>query len=254
MSQPTKIAVVGASGRAGHHAVDQLSARGHEVVPISRTHGVDVITGEGLAEALVGVDTIIDAATGPSPEQAPATEFFLTAIHNLQTEGARAGVRRLVVASIIGTDQFTTGYGAAKVAHERAALAGPIPAYIVRASQFHELVGQMIDWGRQGEVSYVPRMRTQLVAARTAAEALVDVALSNGNAQTFSEIAGPREEDLVEAASLLAARRGDPVRIEPVSGAKTPEIELYESGAMLPGPSAVLAGPTFEQWLDSESA
>jgi uncharacterized protein YbjT (DUF2867 family) len=158
------------------------------------------------------------------------------------------------VASIIGTDRFTTGYGAAKVAHERAALAGPIPAYIVRASQFHELVGQMIDWGRQGDVSYVPRMRTQLVAARTAAEALVDVALSNGNAETFSEIAGPREEDLVEAASLLATRRGDPVRIEPVSGPKTPEIELYESGAMLPGPNAVLAGPTFEQWLASESA
>jgi uncharacterized protein YbjT (DUF2867 family) len=254
MTQPAKIAVVGASGRAGHHAVDLLSARGHEVVAISRTHGVDIITGEGLAAALTGVDTIIDVATGPSPEQQPATEFFTTATHNLQTEGARAGVRRLVVASIIGTDRFTTGYGAAKVAHERAALAGPIPAHIVRASQFHELVGQMIDWGRQGDVSYVPRMRTQLVAARTAAEGLVDVALSNGNAETFSEIAGPREESLVEVASLLAARRGDPVRVEPVSGPKTPEIELYESGAMLPGPDAVLAGPTFAQWLDAESA
>jgi hypothetical protein len=44
------------------------------------------------------------------------------------------------------------------------------------------------------------------------------------------------------------------VRIEPVSGPKTPEIELYESGAMLPGPDAVLAGPTFEQWLESQSA
>jgi uncharacterized protein YbjT (DUF2867 family) len=255
MTQPAKIAVVGASGRAGHHAVDLLCARGHEVVPISRTHGVDIITGEGLAEALVGVDTIIDAATGPSPEQEPATEFFITATHNLQTEGARAGVRRLVVASIIGTDRFTTGYGAAKVAHERAALAGPIPAYIVRASQFHELVAQLIDWGRQGDVSYVPRMRTQLVAARTAAEALVDVATSpNGNGRTFSEIAGPREESLVEVASLLAARRGDPARVEPLSGPKTPEVELYESGAMLPGPDAVLAGPTFAQWLDAESA
>ena len=28
---------------------------------------------------------------------------------------------------------------------------------------------------------------------------------------------------------------------------------LYESGALLPGPDAILAGPTFEQWLDSAS-
>ncbi len=54
-------------------------------------------------------------------------------------------------------------------------------------------------------------------------------------------------------AKLLMARRGDPVRIEGVSYAADPDRDLYETGALLPGPDAILAGPTFEEWLDSTS-
>ena len=71
-----------------------------------------------------------------------------------------AGVRRIVVVSIIGTDRSTAGYGAAKLAHERAMRSGPIPVRILRAAQFHEFVAQLLEWGRQGEVSYLPKMRT----------------------------------------------------------------------------------------------
>ena len=63
------IAVAGATGRVGRHVVDILAADGHDVVPISRSNGVDVITGEGLAEALTGVEVIVDAATGPRPRR-----------------------------------------------------------------------------------------------------------------------------------------------------------------------------------------
>jgi hypothetical protein len=110
-----------------------------------------------------------------------------------------------------------------------------------------------LEWGRQGDVIYVPEMRTQLVAARTVAEALAE--LVNGSApapeDSIPEIAGPREESLVEVAKLVAARRGDSARIEAVSDPDDPEQVLWASGALLPGPDAVLAGPTFEQWLDS---
>ena len=126
----TRIAVAGATGRVGRHIVDVLHGGGHDVVRISRSNGVDVITGDGLAAALEGVDVVIDVTTGPSPEQGPATEFFTTATRNLQEAGVKAGVRRLVVVSIIGVDKSAGGYGAAKMAHERAALAGPIPARI----------------------------------------------------------------------------------------------------------------------------
>ena len=249
-----RIAVAGATGRVGRHVVDILNARGHEVVPMSRSTGVDVVTGEGLSAALAGVDCVIDVATGPSPDQEPATAFFTAAARNLQEVGQRAGVRRMVVVSIIGCDRFAGGYGAAKIAHEHATLSGPIPAQVLRAAQFHEFVAQLVDWGRQGEVSYVPKMRTQPVAARNVAESLVD--LATGPRPSVSdalvpEIAGPREESLVEMAQLLAARRGDPARIEAVSDSADPDHTVYESGALLPGPHARLAGPTFSDWLNS---
>jgi uncharacterized protein YbjT (DUF2867 family) len=251
-----KIAVAGATGRVGHHVVDVLESRGHEVVPISRSSGVDVITGDGLADALTSAEVIVDAATGSSPEQQAATEFFTTAAKNLQELGDRAGVQRIVTVSIIGTDRYTDGYGAAKIAHERATLSGPIPAHILRAAQFHEFVPLLIDWGRQGDVSYVPVMRTQLVAARTVAEAVADLAVDRGSSDAngeapISEVAGPREERLVEVARLCAGRRGDPVRVEERSDPDDPDREINEKGGLLPGPDATLGGPTFEEWLEA---
>jgi uncharacterized protein YbjT (DUF2867 family) len=253
---PSKIAVAGATGRVGRHVVDVLEERGHEVVPISRSLGIDVVTGEGLAEALGGVDTVVDAASFPSPEQDAATEFFTAATRNLQQLGEQAGVQRIVVVSIIGIDHFATGYLAAKRAHEQAMLAGPIPALILRAAQFHEFVAPVVDWGRHNGVSYVPNMRAQLVAARTVAEALADLATEAdaATAEPIPEIAGPRAESFVEMAKLLVARRGDPVRIEGADNPAYPDEDLYEHDALLPGPHATLAGPTFEEWLGSESA
>jgi hypothetical protein len=112
--------------------VDVLEARGHDVVAISRSGGVDVMTGDGLAEAMSGVQSVIDTATGPSPDQEQATRFFTTAARNLQQAGHRAGARRMVVVSIIGTDRFTAGYGAAKMAHERAHASGPVSSVAAR--------------------------------------------------------------------------------------------------------------------------
>jgi uncharacterized protein YbjT (DUF2867 family) len=260
MQARIKIAVAGATGRVGRHVVDLLRASAHDVVGMSRSSGVDLVTGDGLVDALVGVECVIDAASGPSPDQEAATRFFTAAAQNLHEVGERAGVRRIVVVSIIGCDRFTAGYTVAKVAHERAMLSGPIPVRILRAAQFHEFVAQLMDWGRQGDVSYVPMMRTQLVAARTVAQALADMATDPGSVPppgssgaAIPEIAGPREESLVEMATLLARRRGDPMKIEGVSDPADPDRDPYETGALLPGPEATLAGPTFEEWLLSTS-
>lgn len=260
MGTSPKIAVAGATGRVGRHVVDVLRASGHDVAAISRSGGVDVITGEGLVAALEGAEVIIDAASGPSPDQQAATEFFTTEAANLHRAGQQAGVQRIVVVSIIGIDRFTAGYNAAKLAHEKAMLAGPIPVRILRAAQFHEFVAQLLEWGTRGEVSYVPTMRTQLVAARTVAQALADLATSPGPATVpgaagtpIPEIAGPRAENLVDMAALLAARGGDQVKVEGVSDPADPDRDLYQNGALLPGPHATLAGPTFEEWLNSAS-
>jgi uncharacterized protein YbjT (DUF2867 family) len=252
MNAVRRFAVAGATGRVGRHVVDLLTERGHEVVAISRSHGVDLVTGEGLAEALRDVECVVDTATGESPDQQAATEFFTAAAHNLDRAGRQAGVQRLVVISIIGCDRFRAGYNAAKVAHEQAVLSGSIPVRILRAAQFHEFVALLVDWGRQGEVSYVPEMRTQPVAARTVAEALADLASDPSpepQPSRVPEIAGPREESMVELARLLAARRSETIRIEGVSDPNDPDRDLYENGGLLPGPEATLAGPSFEEWL-----
>ncbi len=250
MATEKKIAVAGATGRLGHHAVEILRERGHEVVPISRRDGVDVISGEGLGAALEGVDLIVDAATSPTPEG--AAEFFTTSARNLQQAGAERGVDEILVVSIIGTDHFDTGYNAAKVIQERAHLEGPVPARILRAAQFHEFVAELIEWTRQGDVSYVPKMRTQLVSARSVAEALADLIDGADSAplgNPIAEVAGPREENLVEVASLFAAQNGNGLRIEAGEWPDDPE-GLYPRGALLPGPVAKLAGPTYEEWLN----
>ena len=163
----------------------------------------------------------------------------------------------MVVVSIIGIDRFTAGYMAAKIAHEKAMLSGPIRVRILRAAQFHEFVAQIVEWGKQGDVSYVPRMRTQLVAARSVAQALADLAtdsapLPYGTAPM--EIAGPRAENLVDMAAQLVAKRGERLRIESVTNPDDPDRALYESGGLLPGPKAILTGPTFEEWLVSPAS
>jgi uncharacterized protein YbjT (DUF2867 family) len=254
MATEKKIAVAGATGRLGRHAVEILRERGHEVVPISRSTGVDVITGEGLAAALEGVELIIDAATSPTPEG--AAEFFETSVGNLQRAGAEQGVAGILVVSIIGTDHFDSGYNAAKTIQERAHLEGPVPARILRAAQFHEFVAELVEWSRQGEVSYVPRMRAQLVSARTVAEALADLIDGVDSAPVgnpIAEVAGPREESLVEAAGLFAAQNGNGLQIEAGEWPDDPE-GLYPGGALLPGPVAKLAGPTYAEWLKQEAA
>jgi uncharacterized protein YbjT (DUF2867 family) len=255
-SKSQKIAVTGATGRLGSHVVDVLAERGHDVVPIARSKGVDVITGEGLDDALDGVETIIDTATSPSPDQQEATAFFTTSARNLQRAGAAAGAKRIVVVSIVGIDKFRGGYNAAKVAQEQALLEGPLPVRIVRATQFHEFIEPLIGWTIQDGVANVPAMRTQPVAARVVAEALADAAEETGTENgKMTEVAGPRDERLADLAAVLFANRGEQFEVREargsvlVSGPDDPDAEAYDEGAALPNAGAKLAGPSYEEWL-----
>jgi hypothetical protein len=66
------------------------------------------------------------------------------------------------------------------------------------------------------------------------------------------EIAGPREETLVALATLLASRRGTPLKVEAVLNPADHDARMQATGGLLPGPGALLAGPTFEQWLNQQ--
>ncbi|TLZ96681.1 MAG: epimerase, partial [Methanobacteriota archaeon] len=115
-----KVVVLGGSGVAGRHVVEALRRKGADAVPASRRNGVDLATGAGLREALAGAQRVIDVSSDASPDEATARAFFTASARHLQREAERAGVERLIVVSIVGVDRLSGGYGAAKLAQERA--------------------------------------------------------------------------------------------------------------------------------------
>src|SRR6266496_3830756 len=101
-----KIVVIGGSGLIGKKLVNNLRQRGHEAVPASPSSGVNTITGEGLAAALVGAQVVVDVANAPSWEDKAVLEFFETSGRNLLAAEATAGVGHHVALSVVGTDRL----------------------------------------------------------------------------------------------------------------------------------------------------
>src|SRR5262245_59031009 len=115
-----KIVVIGGTGLIGSKLVELLTARGHGALAASPTTGVNTLTGEGLAEALVDADVVVDVSNAPSWDDAAVLEFFETSTRNLLDAEAAAGVGHHVAVSIVGTDRITdSGYMRAKVAQEK---------------------------------------------------------------------------------------------------------------------------------------
>ncbi|WP_345800255.1 3-beta hydroxysteroid dehydrogenase [Microbacterium sp. AZCO] len=242
-----RIAVAGGTGRAGAQAVAVAGARGHDVVVLARSTGVDLVRGTGVAEALVGVDAVIDASGVPA--KVDPTGFHRAVTSSLMTAGAAAGVRHVVVLSIVGCDRAASYalYGG-KLAQEHATADGGIPFTIARTTQFHEFARQVWESGGLGLLHAAPRARTQPVAVSEVGARLVDFAESepvNGRARDFG---GPREESLVEMVRGYREAAGLRGTIVPVS--LPGELgRAQRDGSLLPGPDADLGTQTFAEWL-----
>lgn len=88
-----RIAVAGATGNIGARTASFLEREGHGVIRISRSLGVDLITGEGLDAALEGVDVVVDAISSPPVSPDDTREYFgTTTTRNLLAAERRAGV------------------------------------------------------------------------------------------------------------------------------------------------------------------
>ncbi len=248
-----RLAVAGGTGVVGKFVVEAAEGAGHDVVALSRRTGVDVRTGAGLADALRGAEVIVDTTNAGTTNRDKATAFFTEGTRNLQTFGAEEGARHLVVLSIVGLERVPGyGYYEAKVAHETAAQAGPLPATVVRATQFHEFPAQILRWTRHGPFAVVPRSRIQPVAARSVGRVLLDVALAPVPAPGRSvrlEVAGPEEADLVSLARTVVRHRGERLWVVPfrVPGRVG---KAMRAGGQLPTPDAHIVGPSFSEWIE----
>src|SRR5690625_3616285 len=124
------LAVAGATGTLGRSVVTAARDAGHEVRRIARSTGVDLLTGDGLPEALRGADAVIDCSKPPTLEEQEATRWFTTAMRTLGAAAESAGIRRTVVISIVGIDRMQDyGFYRAQLVHEDAARAhcpGPV--------------------------------------------------------------------------------------------------------------------------------
>ncbi len=241
-----RIAVVGGTGAAGSRIVASARARGVDTVVVARSLGVDVVTGAGLSAALSGVDVVVDALNAPGTDEATARAFFLGAARTISSAASEVGVGRLVCLSIVGIDRAQGyGYYAAKLAQEDAYRQAPLPTTVVRSTQWHEFVDQLLATVRRGPVATVPRMRVQPAAVADVAEVVVDVATS-ADEGGLVEVAGPEVSEMVDLARRRLRDRRVRATVVPVPfpGAA----RAVRDGALLPGEGARIVGPTFDVW------
>jgi uncharacterized protein YbjT (DUF2867 family) len=122
-----------ANARDGENAsartVSFLEREGHEVIRISRSVGVDLLTGQGLDAALDGVDAVVDAISSPPISPDETREYFGTTTRNLLAAEERAGVRHHVLLSIVGIDRIEGGtdHYSGKREQERLVEEGRVP-------------------------------------------------------------------------------------------------------------------------------
>ena len=160
-----KITVIGASGQIGSRVVRLLTEAGHDVVAASLSSGANVLTGEGLAEALSGADALVDVVNSPSFEDGPVLDFFTASSRNLVAAAKETGVGHYVALSIVGTDGLPdSGYMRAKVAQEKNITESGLPYSIVRATQFQEFAEAITGSLVVGDEVRVPDARIQLIS------------------------------------------------------------------------------------------
>ncbi|MFE5033743.1 SDR family oxidoreductase [Streptomyces sp. NPDC056683] len=240
-----KFAVIGGTGLIGSQVVKDLNAAGHEAVPHSQSTGVDVITGQGLDEALTGADVVVNLTNSPTFDDA-SLAFFRTSMDNLLAAAEKAGVGHFVILSIVGTDQVPEmDYYRAKTLQEKILADGPIPYSIVRATQFMDFMDAVLSWTADTDTVRLPATPVQPIASGDVADAVAEVAAGpplNG----IRNIAGPEIFPLDELGRITLSRKGDPrtVVTDPTAG-----MFAVVKGDVLTDRNAHLAPTRYADWL-----
>jgi uncharacterized protein YbjT (DUF2867 family) len=204
-----KIVVIGGTGLIGTKVCKNLRDGGHEVLPASPSTGVNTQTGEGLADALAGAAVVVDVANSPSWEDQAVLDFFETAGRNIAAAEVAARVGHHVALSVVGTDRMlAAGYFRAKMAQEKLIEAAGVLYTIVRATQFFEFVGGIVESGSDGKVVKLPPAMMQPIAAADVAALVADAAVASPLNDTV-DIAGPDRTRMDDLARQFLSAKGD---------------------------------------------
>jgi uncharacterized protein YbjT (DUF2867 family) len=243
-----KVVVMGGSGLIGSVLVEILQAKGHTALAASPKSGVDTVSGKGLAEAMAGMDVVVDVTNSPSWADDDVLRFFETSTRNMLAAERDASVRHHVALSVVNTDRHPeSGYMRAKLAQERLIEKGGIPFSILRATQFFEFVGAIAESCFDGSSFRVPPILMQPIAARDVSAGLADVVLGKPIGGMV-EIGGPERLRLDDLARRVLSARGD---TRPVVG--DPKARYYgtpvDDQSLVAGDDARLGTTRFADWL-----
>ncbi|MFG1990775.1 SDR family oxidoreductase [Actinoplanes sp. NPDC048988] len=243
-----KIVVIGGTGLIGKKLIPLLTEAGHTAVAASPSTGVNSVTGEGLADALKGADTVVDLTNAPSWGDDEVLEFFRTSAANLGAAEKAAGVTHHLAVSIVNCDQIPdSGYMRAKVAQEREIRGAGVPFTILRATQFFEFLAGIADFSTKDGVVHASTARFQPVAADDVAATLaglVEQPATNG----VVELAGPEAGTLASFVRRYLEAKGDARTVldDPAAGYFGAQVE---SLAPAPGNGARVGAVSFATWL-----
>ncbi|MGV0717929.1 NAD(P)H-binding protein [Mycolicibacterium sp. XJ662] len=242
-----RIAVAGATGNIGARAVTFLENDGHDVVRISRSLGVDLMTGAGLDAALEGVDAVLDAISAPPTDREQTQAYFGTTTANLLSAELRAGVRHHVLLSIVGIHSIEGNpHYSGKREQERLVSEGPVPWTIVPATQFHDFAAMVAGWTEQDGVATIAPLLVQPIAPDDIARVLAEVVAGEPQGR-YTDVAGPEPQDLVDMARRTLDARGHRVKLVPTwSGIFGVSMA---GNVLLPGENARIEATTFDDWL-----
>ncbi|MFC7401587.1 SDR family oxidoreductase [Citricoccus sp. GCM10030269] len=252
-----KVVVLGATGTIGSLLVERLHSASHEVVPVSRSTGVDAVTGEGLDRAVAGADAVVDCLNIETLSTLKAVEFFTTTAGNVSAAARRAGVQRVVCVSIAGVSDPAVaggyGYYRGKAAQERAYRSAGLPLTIIQSTQWFELVEDIVRRTALGPVALVPTMRMAPVAADSVARLVVADLLeqSLGQADGTREltIRGPETATAAQIARRILEVRGSIAGKRPRAIGELPLMgRAIATGGLIPE-DGIVDDVTLEQWL-----
>lgn len=249
-----KVLVIGGSGLIGSQVVAMLNEQGHEAIPASPRTRVNTVTGEGVAEAVAGVHTVVDVSNSPSWADDDVLDFFTTSTRNLLEAERAAGVQHHVALSIVGADRAAeSGYMRAKVAQEQVITESEFPYSIVRATQFFEFVDGIAGSMTDGDTVRAPHGAFQPIAAADVATAVTRAATADPISGVVN-IAGPEKRGMDDFIRTWLAATNDARQVITDDDARYFGAVL-DARSIVPvdGEEVVVYPTTFTEWIASRA-
>ena len=249
----TRVLVTGGTGVLGREVVSYLLEKGYTVRIMSRSpqHGntnaewaqAQMLTGEGLSEALQDVDIVVHAATDT---RLGKTDVEMT--RHLIDKAKEAGVGYFQYISIIGVDKTSFSYHKVKVACETMVRDSGIPCANLRFAQFHEFIDMILHTLTRLPIGFVPMdWKSQPMDAGEAADQIVRV-VSERPQGLLTDVAGPEVLTMKEMLREWQQARGSHKLVLPlpVPG----ELSAAFRKGLLVSPNARIGKMTWAQWVD----